>query len=175
MVAGEGLAEIGDPNQMEIVIDLLSVDAVRVEPGQRALIENWGSQHTLEARVRRIEPFGFTKVSALGIEEQRVNVVLAIVSPRQEWQRLGHGYQVDVRIVLLEEEDALKVPLTALFRDGEQWAVFVVENGSVTQRAVEVGQQTIGEAQILSGLVAGDSIIVFPTESIDEGVRVVAR
>lgn len=173
--AGEGLAEIGDPGRMEIVIDMLSVDAVKVEPGHRALIENWGSDRTLQARVRRVEPFGFTKVSALGIEEQRVNVVLDIVSPRDEWRRLGHGYQVDVRVVLLEDDRALKVPLTALFRSGDKWAVFAVEDGLATQRVVAVGQRTVGEAQILSGLVDGDSIIVYPSESIDEGVRVLAR
>ena len=108
---GEGLIEIGNPEQLEIIVDLLSIDAVKVRPGQSAMIDNWGGNSLLHARVRRVEPFGFTKLSALGIEEQRVNVVLDIISPREQWGHLGHGYQVDVRIVLWEDPDVLKVPI----------------------------------------------------------------
>ena len=137
--AGEGLIEIGNPERLEIVVDLLSIDAVKVQPGQGAIIENWGGGSQLRARVRLVEPFGFTKISALGIEEQRVNIVLDLISPRQQWANLGHGYQVDVRVVLWEDQNVLKVPLTALFRVGEDWALFVLEDGKAVRRIVEIG------------------------------------
>ena len=173
--AGTGLVEIGDPVELEIVVDLLSMDAVRVEPGQRAHIRNWGGDGPLEARVQRVEPFGFTKVSALGIEEQRVNVVLDLVSPAADWARLGHGYQVDVAIVLWSADDVLKVPLTALFRQGELWAVFVRENGDAVVRTVEVGNRTDAEAEILGGLSVGEEIVVYPSEGIAPGVSIAGR
>ena len=173
--AGEGLIEIGNPNRMEIIVDLLSIDAVKVRPGQHAYIENWGGDVPLRARVRLVEPFGFTKVSALGIEEQRVYVVLELDSPRDEWEQLGHGYQVDVRVILWEDSNALKVPLTALFRDGDDWALFVQENGRSQRRPVEVGYRTASEAQIISGLTDGEVIVVYPGEGVDDGVRITAR
>lgn len=173
--AGTGLVEIGDPVELEIVVDLLSVDAVRVEPGQRAYIRNWGGDAPLEARVQRVEPFGFTKVSALGIEEQRVNVILDLVSPASAWERLGHGYQVDVAIVLWSAADVLKVPLTALFRNGAEWAVFVREDGHATVRDVEVGHRTAAEAEILEGLTAGQEVVVYPSEGVAEGVSITGR
>ena len=137
--SGTPLMEVGDPNKLEIVVDLLSADAVRVQPGQRAVIEAWGGPRPLEGTVRRVEPFGFTKVSALGIEEQRVNVVIDIKEPRTEWQRLGHGYRVEPRIVLWEARDVLKVPLSALFRQGTQWAVFVDKGGRADLRSSRGG------------------------------------
>lgn len=173
--AGEGLIEIGNPNRLELVVDLLSVDAVKIEAGDSALVENWGGDVDLHARVSRVEPFGFTKVSALGIEEQRVNVVLDMVSPRKEWQALGHGYQVDVRIILWEGESVLQVPLTALFRDDEDWALFVNDNGKARKRMVKVGHKTATDAEILSGLRSGEQIVVYPSENIDQGVRIAAR
>lgn len=173
--AGEGLIEIGNPDRLEIIVDLLSTDAVKVRSGQSAFIENWGGDAPLLAQVRLVEPVGFTKVSALGIEEQRVFVVLDIVSPSEEWERLGHGYQVDVRVVLWEDSNALKVPLTALFRDGDNWALFVDENGRARRRTVEVGHRTAVEAQIVSGLTSGEVIVVYPGEGVDEGVRITGR
>lgn len=173
--AGEGLVEIGDPGRLEIVVDLLSTDAVKVRPGFTALIENWGGEQALDARVRRVDPFGFTKVSALGIEEQRVNVVLDILSPTEEWQNLGHGYQVDVRIVLWQGDNVLKVPMTALFRDGSDWALFVREDGRAVRRTVTLGKSTPSEAQIVAGVREGEEVIVFPSEGVDDGVRIVAR
>ncbi len=173
--AGDALVQIGNPNRLEIIVDLLSIDAVKVRPGQSAFIENWGGDMPLRARVRLVEPFGFTKVSALGIEEQRVLVVLDLDSSRDEWQRLGHGYQVDVRVVLWEDSNALKVPLTALFRDGDDWALFVQENGKAVRRIIEVGHRTANQAQIISGLTDGDVIVVYPGEGVDDGVRVTAR
>lgn len=173
--AGEPLVEIGDPADLEVVVDLLSADAVKVEPGQRALLEEWGGDEPLAARVRRVEPLGFTKVSALGIEEQRVNVILDFTDPPERWRRLGHGYRVEARIVLWEGDDVLKLPLSALFRDGESWAVFVVEDGVAHIRPVERGRHTGLEAEILSGLEAGETVVRYPSDQVDEGVRVAAR
>lgn len=173
--AGEGLVAVGNPERLEIVVDLLSIDAVKISPGDSALIENWGGGNPLRARVRRVEPFGFTKVSALGIEEQRVNVVLDLVSPREDWQALGHGYQVDVRVVLWESPEVLKVPLTALFRDEEQWMIFVNEKGRARQKPVEIGHSNAMDAQVLAGLGAGEWIVLYPGEQVLDGARIAAR
>jgi len=173
--AGDPLLEIGDPSQLEVVVDLLSADAVKVEPGARAILEEWGGGEPLEARVRRVEPYGFTKISALGIEEQRVNVILDFAEPREKWRALGHGYQAEVRIVLWEGEDVLKLPLSALFRDGERWAVFAAGNGVARLRHVERGRHNGLEAQIVAGLEAGEKIVLYPSNRVADGVRVVAR
>jgi HlyD family secretion protein len=175
VAAGEPLAEVGDPEKLEIVVDLLSADAVKVEPGQRVIIDAWGGERALEGRVRRIEPFGFTKISALGIEEQRVNVILDLVTPRSGWERLGHGYQVEVRIVLWEGKDVLKVPLTALFRSGDEWNLFVVEGERARRRTVTLGRRTGLEAQIARGVQQGERIIVHPSDRIADGVLVAER
>jgi len=172
---GEPLLEIGDPHDLEIVVDLLSADAVKVEPGQRAIIEAWGGGVPLEGEVRRVEPFGFTKVSALGIEEQRVNVVIDLLTPHEVWQRLGHGYQVDVRIVLWESPEALHLPLTAFFRDNEGWAVFVERDGYAEKRSVEIGQRNGIDAQVTAGLAAGERVVLHPSDRIVDGVRIRGR
>ncbi|PVV15998.1 MAG: efflux transporter periplasmic adaptor subunit [gamma proteobacterium symbiont of Ctena orbiculata] len=173
--AGEPLVEIGDPGDLEIVADLLSSDAVKVEQGQQVIIDNWGGAKSLAGVVRRVEPFGFTKVSALGIEEQRVNVIIDFTSPKTEWSRIAHGYQVDVRIVLWQGNDVLKLPLTALFREGDRWAVFVEQGGKASMRKVNLGRRTGLEAEILSGLAAGESVVVHPGDKITEGVGIEAR
>ncbi len=173
--AGESIVEIGNPEQLEIVVDLLSTDAVKVKAGQEALIENWGGDHVLKAMVRRVEPFGFTKVSALGIEEQRVNIVLDLVSLPAEWAQLGHGYQVDVRILLWHGDNVLSAPLTSLFRDGDEWATFVNKAGKAVKRHVRLGHKNDNEAQIISGIEAGDILVLYPSEGIEEGVRITAR
>ncbi len=173
--AGENLVEIGNPERLEIVVDLLSIDAVKIKPGYAAIVENWGGENELRAQVRRVEPLGFTKISALGIEEQRVNVILDIVSPAEEWAALGHGYQVDVRVVLWEGDSVLKAPLTALFRQGADWAVFVDQDGKARLRIVEVGNMTSSSAEVLSGLEAGERIVVYPGEGIADGVKIASR
>jgi HlyD family secretion protein len=173
--SGTPLMEVGDPNKLEIVVDLLSADAVRVQPGQRAVIEAWGGPRPLEGAVRRVEPFGFTKVSALGIEEQRVNVVIDIKEPRAQWQRLGHGYRVEPRIVLWEARDVLKVPLSALFRQGTQWAVFVDKGGRADLRTVEVAHENGLEAEVTSGLEAGERIVLHPGDRVTPGARLQDR
>ena len=173
--AGEPLVDVGNPGQLEVVVDLLSTDAVKIRSGDRALIENWGGDDVLDARVRLVEPFAFTKVSALGIEEQRVNVVLDIVAGDNNDHALGHGYKVDVRVVLWEAAEALKVPITALFRDGDRWAVFVETGGRARQRHVDVGHMTATEAEVLAGLADSDRIVVYPGEGVGEGTRIVER
>jgi HlyD family secretion protein len=175
VAAGEPLAEIGDPADLEIVADLLSSDAVKAEPGQRVIIDNWGGDHLLEGIVERVEPFGFTKVSALGIEEQRVNVIIDFTSPRKQWLRIAHGFQVDVRIVLWEGKDVLKLPLTALFRDDSHWAVFVEDDGAASKRRVKLGRRTGLEAEIVEGLSANERIVVHPSDKIRQGVSIVSR
>jgi HlyD family secretion protein len=173
--SGAPLVEIGDPDKLEIVVDLLSADAVRVRPGQRAIIEAWGGTRPLEGVVRRVEPFGFTKVSALGIEEQRVNVVIDIREPRQQWERLGHGYRVEPRIVLWESRDVLKVPLSALFRQGQQWAVFVAQDRRAVLRPVDIGHENGLEAEVVSGLEAGERVVLHPGDRVSPGARLQER
>jgi HlyD family secretion protein len=159
---------------MEIVADLLSTDAVRVMPGAEVLIEQWGGGHTLHGRVRRVDPAGFMKVSALGVEEQRVNVVIDFTNPT-EAARLGDGYRVEVRIVLWQEKDVLKVPVGALFRQGDGWAVFVVEEGRVRRQAVQLGQRNENEGQIISGIEAGATLVLHPPDTLTDGTRVIVR
>ncbi|MGD9171356.1 MAG: HlyD family efflux transporter periplasmic adaptor subunit [Candidatus Thiodiazotropha sp.] len=173
--AGEPLVEIGNPADLEIVADLLSSDAVKVKQGQRVIIVNWGGDKPLEGVIRRVEPFGFTKVSALGIEEQRVNVIIDLTSPKEAWSRIGHGYQVDVQIVLWHGSEVLKLPLTALFRDSGEWAVFLEHEGKANMRRVTLGRRTGLEAEILSGLSAGNRIVVHPGDKVAEGVDIKAR
>ncbi|MCU7843726.1 MAG: HlyD family efflux transporter periplasmic adaptor subunit [Candidatus Thiodiazotropha sp. (ex Monitilora ramsayi)] len=173
--AGEPLVEIGDPAELEIVADLLSSDAVKVEPGQRVIIENWGGDKPLAGIVKRVEPFGFTKVSALGIEEQRVNVIIDFTDPTEDRSRIAHGFQVDVRIVLWQGEGVLKIPLTALFRNEDQWNVFVEREGKANKQMISMGQRTGLEAEVLEGLSAGDRIVVHPSGKVSEGVAIEPR
>ena len=174
--AGEPLVAIGDPEQMEVVTDLLSTDAVRVKPGARATIEQWGGDAALDAVVRRTEPAGFTKVSALGVEEQRVNVILDFAdSGSEEGALLGDGYRVEARIVLWEAPHVLKVPTNALFREGTRWAVYVVSGGRARRTFVEIGHQTGQEAEVLDGVSEGTIIIVHPGDLVRDGGRVTAR
>lgn len=175
VAAGAPLIEIGNPRDLEIVVDLLSADAVKVEPGQRVIIERWGGDMPLAGRVRLIEPFGFTKISALGIEEQRVNIVIDLTSEESEWQRLAHGYQVDVRIVLWESDDALILPLLALFRDGSDWSVFVDSGGRAELRKVEIGRRNSLDAEVLGGLDEGEQVVLHPGDRVSAGVRIVDR
>lgn len=173
--AGDPLLEIGNPRQLEIVVDLLSLDAVRVKPGDRALVDQWGGDRTLDARVLRVEPSGFTKISALGVEEQRVNVILEFTDASEAWKALGDGYRVEPRIVIWESQDVLKVPTGALVRAGEQWAVYVVTNGRARRVPVTVGHQNGQEAEVTSGIDAGTVVILHPGDMIADDVRVEQR
>ena len=169
VAAGAPLVELSNPSKLEVVIELLSTDAVKVSPGARVLIEGWGGRETLDARVRLIEPSAFTKVSALGIEEQRVNVVADLVTPSTT---LGDGYRVEGRIVIWQADNVLKVPVSALFRRGESWSVFVIENGEAQLREVEIGQRTPFEVEIKSGLDESTKVIIHPSNEISDGSRV---
>ena len=174
--AGDPLIEIGDQRQLEIVADLLSTDAVRVKAGARAIVEQWGGETPLEARVRRIEPAGFMKISALGVEEQRVNVVLDFVEPRRPARAsLGDGYRVEVRVVIWESPAVVKVPTSALFRHGEQWAVYVMEGGRARRTLLELGHQTGQYAEVVAGLAEGARVILHPGDTLVDGARVRER
>lgn len=171
--AGTPLLDIGDPADLEIVVNFLSEDAVRIRPGQRAIITDWGGED-LNAVVRRIEPFGQTQVSALGIEEQRVDVILDFADPTESWRSLGHGYRVDVQVILFEG-DVLKLPLGALFRQGEEWAVFVAAEGRARLRPVAVSQRNSLAVEIREGLVPGERVILYPSDRIKDGAAIVER
>ncbi len=173
--AGEPLLELGDPTDLEIVTDLLSTDAVHVRPGNQVLIEQWGGGTPLHGQVRRVEPSGFTKISALGVEEQRVNVIVDFKDPHQAWEALGDGYRVEVRIIIWERDEVLKVPTSSLFRHGGNWAVFTVQDEKAMRRLVEIGQQNGLEGEVLSGLSEGDRVIIHPSDDISEGVAIALR
>jgi len=173
--AGDPLVEIGNPHQLEIVADLLSTDAVRVRPGSRAIIEQWGGDKPLDAKVRRVDPAGFTKISALGVEEQRVNVVLDFVDPVAAWAALGDAFRVEVRVVTWEARDVLKVPTAALFRQGDAWAVYLVDQGRARRTLIMLGHQTGQEAEVVSGLTEGARVILHPGDTLADGARVKER
>ncbi|MGE0612590.1 MAG: efflux RND transporter periplasmic adaptor subunit [Hyphomicrobiales bacterium] len=172
--AGEPLLETGDPRSIEIVVDLLSSDATKVRPGAAAAIDGWGG-HTLKARVTRIEPAAFTKVSALGIEEQRVYVHLELLDPWEERQALGHDFRVFVRITVWESEDALRLPLSALFRHQQDWAVFRLVEGRAVLTPVKIGQRNLESAEILDGIGQGDLVVVHPSDRVADGVKIFRR
>lgn len=173
--AGDLLVEIGNTADLEIVVDFLSVDAVQIQPGQRVVINEWGGPESIKGIVKKVEPFGYTKTSSLGIDEQRVDVIIDLVDPHEKWQPLGHGYQVDASVILWEQDNVLKLPITALFREGEEWAVFVVEGRKAKLRKIKIGQRNSFEAQIISGIKAGELVILHPSNQIQDNVFVAKR
>jgi len=175
VAAGAPLMEIGDLANLELVVDLLSTDAVRVKVGDRATIERWGGTQNLRAVVRRIEPTGFTKVSSLGLEEQRVRVILDFTDPPEARAALGHDFRVFARIEISRAADAVRIPLSALFRAGDDWAAFVVEEGRAVRKTVEIGLRNTRYAEILGGIVEGDSVIAHPGDRIADGVKIEPR
>ena len=175
VVTGDPLVTIGDPTELELVADLLSTDAVRIAPGARAMVDRWGGAALLEAELDRISPSARTKVSALGIEEQRVDAVFNITSPLADRRALGDGFAVFVRIIEWEDDDALNVPLSALFKRDGVWSVFVVEDEIVREQAVTLGRRNAQFAQILDGLIEGDAVIMHPNDTISAGQRTVLR
>ncbi len=170
--AGEALLELGNTRALEVEVELLSADAVKVAAGTRVRLTRWGGENALEGRVRVVEPTGFTKLSALGVEEQRVRVIVDLVSPEEEWQRLGEGYRVEAAFVLWAGEKVRQIPASALFREGERWAVFVVAEGVARKRVVEIGHRNGLAAEVLGGLEEGERVIPHPEEKIAEGVAV---
>ena len=173
--AGEPLLSIGDLTDLEIEVDLLSADTIGIEAGTRAHVERWGGEGVIEARVRRIDPSAFTRVSALGIEEQRVRLLLDILSPPEMRAGLGDRYRVYVRIVVWSGQDVLQVPRSALFRQDGQWAVFVAENDRAAVRVVETGRMTADWVQILSGVNEGQDVVAYPGSRVSAGVKLTAR
>ncbi|MEW6764485.1 MAG: HlyD family efflux transporter periplasmic adaptor subunit [Pseudomonadota bacterium] len=173
--AGQPLIEIGDPRALEVEVEVLSTQAVRIAPGTRVLFDRWGGDATLEGVVRVVEPFGYTKVSALGVEEQRVRVIADFVSPPEVWQRLGDGYRVEARFVVWSGQDVLQIPASALFRSDGGWAVFAAREGRARLVPVTIGQRAGLVAEVVSGLTAGDQVIRHPDDKIRDGVPVKPR
>lgn len=175
VAAGTALIEIGDPTDLEIEIDVLSSDAVAIQPGAAVRLEHWGGSAPLAGRVRLVEPAAFTKVSALGVEEQRVNVVVDFDEPPERRTALGDGYRVEARIVTWRGERVIRAPASALFRDQGEWTVFIVRNGRAKLTRVDVGHNNGLEAEILKGLSPGDVVIPHPTDKLRDGITVVKR
>jgi len=172
VAAGQPLLDVGDPGQLEVMIEVLSRDAVRIAPGGRVLLERWGGDGSLQGIVRTVEPTGFTKVSALGVEEQRVRVIADLSSPPEAWHRLGDGYRVEAAFIVWSSEDALTVPSSALFRRDDGWAAFVVEGGRAREKVVTPGHGSGLLTEVLDGLEDGETVIVHPGDAIEDGVRV---
>ncbi len=173
--SGEALIDIGDPEKLEVKVEVLSADAVKIKPQTPVLFERWGGNSTLSGRVRVVEPAGFTKISSLGVEEQRVLVIVDITSSDKSEQRLGDGYRLEASFIIWEGKDILQVPASALFRNQEGWAIFVVKNNRALKREVRVGQRTGLVAEILSGLSEGEEVISHPDNSIEDRTRVRPR
>lgn len=170
---GVPLVEIADAADLEVVVEVLTADAAQVKPGARVDLTNWGGAGALEGRVRRIEPLAFTKISALGVEEQRVNVIVDILTPPSERPSLGEGYRVDARISTYHNDNVLRVPTGALFRSGDRWSVYAVTtNGRARLTPVEIGQRNAADAELLKGLAAGDRVVVYPSDAIKDGTRI---
>ena len=172
---GTKLVEIGDPSNLEIIIEMLSTNAVRVRVGDQAMIKRWGGEEDLHARVRVIEPSGFTKVSALGVEEQRVNVILDFTDPADKWLALGNAYRVEAAIIIDQAKEIIRTPLSTLFRHNEVWSVFKVIDGVASLQTVEIGLRNDRFAEVTQGLAVGDQLIMHPGNAVNEGVKVEQR
>lgn len=169
------LLEIGDPADLEVEIDVLSTDAVRVRPGARVQFSHWGGEATLEGRVRVVEPAGFLKISALGVEEQRVNIIADFLTPAEQRRALGDAYRVEARIVVWEGENVLKIPVGALFHSGGDWAVFLAQHGRAQLIRVVVGHSNGRETEIIQGLSVGDEVVIHASDKVGDGVSISAR
>jgi HlyD family secretion protein len=172
--SGAPLADIGNPLDLEIVADLLSTDAVQIKVGAPVRVDSWGGP-ALGGKVARVDPAGFLKVSALGIEEQRVRVTIDFVSPPEAWSQLGHDYRVVVHVTTWSSTEAVTVPVSALFRKGEDWAVFAVQEGRARTVPIRIDHRNNRVAEVLSGLSAGDQVVVHPSDRIADGSRVAQR
>ena len=172
---GTPLLEIGQPAELEVVVDVLSSDAVQISPGAKVRFVRWGRTEPLEGVVRRVEPAAFTKISALGVEEQRVNVIIDLTSPPERWQTLGDGYKVDARIITASLDKAVKVPVSALFRAGDQWAVFVVSKDRAAKRIVALSRRGATEAVVQEGLKVGEKVVIHPGDNVSDGKKVRER
>jgi len=173
--AGEPLVDIGDPSHLEVEVEVLSADAVNIGPGTTVFFERWGGDAPLEGKVKTVEPAAFTKISSLGVEEQRVLVIADITSLPESWQRLGDRYRVEAAFVIWEGKNVLQIPSSALFRKGEGWAAFVMKDRKAHLREVKVGHRNGLAAEIISGIAEGETVIIHPDDSITDGVRVKVR
>jgi HlyD family secretion protein len=174
LTAGTSIIEVGDPSVLEVAADLLTVEAVRLRPGMPAYIDHWGGPRALEARVRSVEPSGFTKVSALGVEEQRVRVLLDLTAPPSEWRTLGDNFRVEVHVVAWHADSVLRLPAAALFRRGDAWSAFFISDGKVHARKLEIGEQSPEQAEVRGGARDGEEVVLRPGESLRDGMRVTA-
>ena len=172
VTAGTPVLEIGDLAELEVQVDLLSMEAVRVQPGMPVLLQRWGGEGDLEGRVRRVEPAGFTRVSALGVDEQRVPVLVEITSPQNTWGTLGDGFRVEARFILWQNDQVRQIPVSALFRQDNQWWVYLIDQDRARLRQVAPGRRSGLAVQILDGLEPGEWVITHPGDQIAEGVLV---
>lgn len=172
--AGAPLVQIGDPLDLEVVAELLSTDAVRIKPGASVRIDGWGGA-PIRGRVKRVDPAGFLKISALGIEEQRVGTVIDLIDPAASWAQLGHDYRVIVHVGVWSGDSVVAVPVSALFRKGDDWAVFAVRDGRARTTLIQIGQRNNRQAEVLSGLSAGDQVVLHPSDRITDGASVAER
>jgi HlyD family secretion protein len=175
VAAGTPLVEVGDASALEIVVDVLTSDAIHIQPGARARLDRWGGEGALNGHVRIVEPSAYTRISALGVEEQRVNVVIDIDDPYERWQALGDGYRVEAHIIVAEKERVLRVPASAVFRQAEGWAVFEVRDGHARLSPVEIGLRNSFEVEISAGLDEGARVVLHPSDQVKDGVAVEAR
>lgn len=173
--AGTPLLELGDPSELEVVIDVLSRDAVRIDAGDVVIFQHWGGDRPLPGRVRTVEPAAFTKVSSLGVEEQRVNVIAELEGDREAHSALGDGFRVEANIVVWEADSVLKAPAGALFREGDDWATFRVENGRAKLRRIQTGHSNGIEVEVVEGLTAGDKLVLHPSDALTDGSRITSR
>jgi HlyD family secretion protein len=173
--AGEPLVEVANAQAIEVEVEVLSPDAVRIREGTRVLFTRWGGNSVLEGTVQRIEPTGRTKISALGVEEQRVPVIAMITSPESEWRGLGAGYRVEASFVIWEAADVLQIPASAVFRREGESAVFVIENNVARRRTIKPGQRTGLTVEVVDGLKAGERIVAHPDASIEDKTLVQPR
>jgi HlyD family secretion protein len=164
--------ELGDPHDLEMKIDVLSTEAVRIRPGAQVYVDHWGSDKILGGAVRVVEPSAFLKISALGVEEKRVNVIADFVEPCDECHKLGDGFRIEARIVIDQAENVLKVPTGVLFREHSSWHVYRIVDGVAKQQSVTIGLSNDLEAEIIEGLSEGDQLILYPTDEINDGVLV---
>lgn len=175
VITGEPLLEVGDPTALEVEVDVLSADAVRIAVGMKVTFDHWGGDQPLNGIVRIIEPVGYTKTSALGVEEQRVLIISDFTSPIEMWQRLGDGYRVEASFIIWQQDDVLQIPTSSLFRYQNGWAVFVAKNGYATRREISIGQRNGLTAQVLEGIQVTEKIINHPSDEVEDGIRVAFR
>jgi len=172
---GAPLMDLGDPKNLEVRVEVLSSDAVKIRQGTHVLFKRWGNDEPLTGSVRLVEPAGFTKISSLGVEEQRVLVIVDITSPPEQWSVLGDGFRMEAHFTIWEDDNVLQIPASALFRAGKDWAVFVEHDGKARKRVIEIGQRNGLTAQIISGLKENEKVIVYPDDTISEGTKIRQR